>query len=242
MLLLAIVFWLAALPGQMTGRLLPPSPLKEEYSDNLYWSSGSKTDDFISTVSPALELKNNTERLQARLKMQLDGIYYYDNTELNTVDQDYSGSLRYAVTSRAKLSTSAGYRRDSRIDSDFTESGLLLGSNVTRDRYTYSLGGDYALSRSHRACGCNMVLKVINTIVRIIPTIPRIVSICHSTGISPTLLSSTIGRINLGAISYDCDSSQVTSYSGTVGAERSLDERFSYFADIGMSYTQSSFR
>jgi hypothetical protein len=220
-------------------RLTPSVALEQEYTDNLFFSAQTQESDFITTVSPALELINNTERLQAGMKMRLDSAYYYDNRNLDRIDQDYSGSLRYAVSPTASLFTSAGYRRDSRVDRDFAQTGFLLGA-VGRDRYNYRLGGDYALS------------EVMGVQVRYgfdrdfyaSPVYPDHKSHDLALSINRDLslfIPRTVGRLNLGVTTFDSADSRATNYTGTIGGERSLDERFSIFADAGLRYTRSVF-
>ena len=245
-LLLLFAPWLPTAVLADERKAVPSIALKQEYNDNLYFSTRSRQSDFISTVSPALELMNNTERLQAGLKLQVDSSYYQANQTLDSVDQDFSGSLRYALSPRTNLFTAAGYRRDSRVDSEFTQTGLILGA-VPRDRYSYRLGGDYALSE---LMGMKLTYSFNSETYE-----SALYSDYKSNDVSwelnrdlSTLLSRTVGRMRLGTAKYDYtgtqnsnNGSQTTNYTGTIGAERSYDERFSYFADIGLRYTESTF-
>lgn len=237
--LLLVAPWCATSAVADERKVTPSIAFQQEYNDNLYFSSQAREGDFISTVSPALELMNNTERLQAGMKMQLDSSYYHDNSNLDSIDQDYSGNVRYALSSMANLFTSAGYRRDSRVDRDFTQTGFLLGA-VTRDRYNYRLGGDYALSEAMRAQLQYSFAEDYYESSAYSDYTSHDVSFLLSRDLSK-FISRTIGRMNLGMTKYTTEGSAVTNYSGTIGAERSLDERFSFFADLGLRYTQSTF-
>lgn len=236
LLLLAPWFTTSAVADER--KVIPSIALQQEYNDNLNFSSQTRVKDFITTVSPALELRNKTERLQAGMKMQLDSSYYHDNQSLNSIDHNYSGNVSYALSPKANLFTSAGYRRDSRVDRDFKETGFLLGA-ITRDRYNYRLGGDYALSE---VMGARLQYSFDSDYYE-----NSAYSDSQSHDISFMLsrdfskyISRTIGRINLGMTKFDSESSAATNYTGTIGAERSLDERFSFFADVGLRYTQST--
>ncbi|MBV5342989.1 hypothetical protein JZU68_05065 [bacterium] len=124
--------------------------------------------------------------------------------------------------------------------------GLVL-SDVPRERYNYQLGGDYALSEV-------MGVKLAYTFNTEYYDSSQYAD-SQSNGISLELnrdlsewLSSTVGRIRLGATDYNNDGtqtgsngSQTKNYTGTIGAERKLDEQFSYFIDIGLRYTESTF-
>jgi hypothetical protein len=217
----------------------PVIALKQEYSDNLFFTADNPESDFISTVSPGLELLNNTERLKAGLKLRLDSVSYADNSDLNNIDQDYSGSVRYAVSPLANLFSSAGYRRDSRVDRDFTETGLTTNA-ATRDQYRAQFGGDYAWSE---IVGMQMQYAYAEDAYQggnytdyqshdVTWTISRDLS---------AYLANTVGRLNFGVTEYKTEDSQVTNYTGMIGAERKLNELYSYFLDFGLHYTESTF-
>lgn len=212
--------------------------VQEEYNDNLYFSSQTREGDFVSTVSPALELTNSTERLQTGMKMQLDSSYYHANSDLDSIDQDYSGNVRYALSPMANLFTSAGYRRDSRVDRDFSQTGLL-SSAVTRDRYNYRLGGDYALSEVLAAQLQYSFDSDYYESSAYSDYNSHDISLLLSRDLS-MFISRTVGRLNLSMTKYDTQGSEVTNHAGTIGAERSLNERFSLFADFGLRYTRST--
>jgi len=235
--LLLFAPWLTASALADERKVIPSITVQQEYNDNLYFSSQIRDSDFITTVSPALELINNTERLQAGIKMQLNGVYYHKNQNLHSIDPDYSGTLRYAMSPRANLFTSAGYRRDLRVDRDFTQTEFLFGA-VNRTRYIYRLGGDYALSEimdgqlqysfngdyyegsnysDYKSQDISFLLS--RDLSRIVPR--------------------TTGRMNLGITKFNTAGSEVTNYSGTIGTKRRLNEQISYFVDIGLRYTQS---
>jgi hypothetical protein len=238
-LLVLSAFWTAPSAKADERKVLSSIALKQEYSDNLLFTSDSRKSDFISTVSPGLELLNNTDRLKADLKLRLDSLSYMDNSDFNSLDQDYSGAVRYAVSERSNLFTSGGYRRDSRPDRDFTETGLVLEA-VDRDQYRFQLGGDYALSE---VMGMQLQYSYAEDAYQsagFTDYQSHGVNCMISRDLSAYLVN-TVGRLNLGVTKYAYDSMDVTSYTGTIGAERKLTELYSYFADIGMHYTESVF-
>lgn len=236
---------LAALPlfaisaGAEERKVTATIAVKQEYTDNLFFTSDNRENDFITTVSPGLEMVNNTERLKAGLKVRLDSGYYQDNSDLDAIDQHYSGTLRYALTERANLSTSASYIRDSRSDRDFFETGLVTRA-VDRDRYRFRLGSDYALTEimgiqlqyAYDADAYSDSLYSDFQSHDISGTLTRDLS---------SLMPATIGRVTAGVTLFNDDDSDVTNYYATVGADRSLTELFKLFADIGFRYTESEF-
>ena len=213
--------------------------LKQEYSDNLFFDAEHKETDFITTVSPGLELIDNTERMKLGLNLRWDASSYWDHDSLNDVDHDYAGSFRYALTERANVFSSAKYRRDSRSDRDLTDTGLILDA-VRREQYRFSLGGGYSLSEvfgmqvqySFAQDDYENNRYTDNTSHDITTTFSRDLS---------EYWANTVGRVNLGVTFYDSDSSTVDNYSATVGLEKKLSELFSYFLDVGLRFTDSQY-
>lgn len=230
---------LASVAGAEERKVTASIAVKQEYTDNLTYSAVDPVSDWITTVSPKLEMVNNSERLQASLKAVLDGATYWDNKELNDVDQDFSGSLRYGFTPRTSLFSSAGYRRDSRSDRDFNDTGLVFDA-VERERYNFALGGNYSFSEL-------TALQLQYSHAKDIYQGDRY-SDNQSHGVSGTLSrnlseywENTMGRMSLGATRYDSDTSQTDYYTGTIGVEKSLTETIGFYVDGGMRYTESTY-
>jgi len=217
--------------------ITPFVALRQEYNDNIFFTDTDETDDFIATISPGLELTNRTERLDTRLSAQINNLIYYDNTELNSVDQDYTGRLRYRMTPRMDVSAEAGYTRDSRSDRDIEETGLVL-STATRHRQHYSLSGQYMPSEKTAATVSyaydqdDFDDSEFND------------SRSHSTNLGFThnisyLVPQTLGRMNLGYARYDFPDSIVDNYTWTIGASRDFTEILSLLVDFGIRHTRS---
>jgi len=235
-------------------KVVPSIAVQQKYSDNIFFDAENTESDFISTISPALEFSEKTERLTASFKAQLDSLFYADNTYLNATDQNYRGSLRYAVTQKANVFTSAGFRKDSQVDRDLGDTGLLQG-DATRKNYTYEVGGDYALSE---AMGMRLAFNGSQDEYDD-PTEYDFESQGVSFVLSRDLsayMRATTGRVSGVYNEYDQTNEQVgnfiggsfssestykvKNYSGSIGAERQWDERFSLFADVGWRYTDST--
>lgn len=234
--------------------VVPSIAVQQKYSDNIFFDAENTESDFISTVSPALEFSEKTERLTASFKAQLDSLFYADNTYLNATDQNYRGSLRYAMTQKANVFTSAGFRKDSQVDRDLGDTGLLQG-DATRKNYTYEVGGDYALSE---AMGMRLAFNGSQDDYDD-PTEydfeSQGVSLVLSRDLS-AYMRATTGRVSGGYNEYDQtrelvmvypngsisneSTYKVKNYSGSIGAERQWDEKFSLFVDVGWRYTDST--
>jgi hypothetical protein len=125
-------------------RLVPGASLKEEFNDNIFFSSGNTKSSFISTLSPKLSLVERTERLDARIDSRLDFLHYTEDNDLNSVDQSYQGRASYRLTPLFGLSGEAGYTRNTRPDSFLDTTGQVTTQESERQRY--SLTGDITLS------------------------------------------------------------------------------------------------
>lgn len=213
--------------------------VKQEYTDNLTYSASDPVSDWITTVSPKLEVVNNSERLQTSLKAVLDGATYWENNELNDVDQDFSASLRYGFTPRTNLFSSGGYRRDSRSDRDFNDTGLVLDA-VERERYNFALGGNYSFSEltalqlqySHAKDDYHGNRYSDNQSHGVSGTLSRNLS---------EYWENAVGRLSLGTTRYDSNTSQTDYYTSTIGVEKSLTETIGFYVDGGMGYTESTY-
>ncbi|MBV5305348.1 MAG: outer membrane beta-barrel protein [Desulfobulbaceae bacterium] len=235
-------------------KVVPSIAVEQKYSDNIFFDAENTESDFINTLSPALEFSEKTERLTASLKAQLDSLTYFDNSYLNATDQNYRGSLRYAVTQKANVFTSAGFRKDSQVDRDLGETGLLQEGG-TRKNYTYEAGADYALSES-------MGMRLAFNGSQDDYDDPAEYDL-ESQGVSFVLsrdlsafMTATTGRLSGTYNEYDQTNEQVgnffggtlstdstykvKNYSGSIGAERQWDEKFSLFADVGWRYTDTT--
>ena len=230
---------LATVAGAEERKVTASIAVKQEYTDNLTYSSVDPQSDWITTVSPKVEVVNNSDRLQTSLKAVLDGASYWEHNELNDVDQDFSGSLRYGFTPRTNLFTSAGYRRDSRSDREFSDTGLVFDA-VERERYNFALGGNYSLSEltalqvqyNHGKDDYHGDRYSDNQTHGVSGTLSRNLS---------EYWENTTGRFSLGATRYDSDTSQTDYFTGTVGVEKSLTETIGLYVDGGMRYTESSY-
>ncbi|MBW2012086.1 MAG: hypothetical protein JRI32_10795 [Deltaproteobacteria bacterium] len=217
--------------------ITPFVALEQEYNDNIFFDDDDETNDFIATISPGLELIERTERLDTRLSAQINNLIYYDNDELNSVDQYYTGRLRYRITPKTDVSAEAGYTRDSRSDRDIEETGLVL-STATRHQQRYSLSGRYMLSEK-TAATLSYAYDQDDFDDSEFDD-----SRSHSTNLGFThnisyLIPQTLGRMNLGYARYDFPDSVVDNYTWTIGASRDFTEILTFLVDFGIRYTRS---
>ncbi len=219
--------------------LVPNIALREEYNDNIFFSVEDRASDFITTVSPGLNIVDKTERLDLALTGRLDGIYYADTSELDAVDQHYLGHLGYEITERLSLLSDAWYIEDSRPDRDVLETGLVQSAEP-RERRFFSLGGDY---RTGENTSNNLFYRYEQsdyTDEEFADSRIHSVDFQH-TWDARRVFKETIGKLNIGYANADFSTSRVESVSGTVGAAWNTTELWRLMLDLGVRYTVTDF-
>ncbi|HTR45126.1 MAG TPA: outer membrane beta-barrel protein, partial [Thermodesulfovibrionales bacterium] len=111
---LLIIILLVSCPAPARGdefRVVPSLSVREEYNSNILLTTGDARRDFITTISPGVEIVDRTARLDADLQVRLDRLEYADNRDLNATNQTYSGRIRYLLTPLFGVSAEAAYMR-----------------------------------------------------------------------------------------------------------------------------------
>jgi len=142
---------LAAAPAQVSGqelKLTPSIAAKEEYNDNIFLATGNGVDDFITTLTPALELSSTTERRNASLSGGVNWLKYARHTGSDAVDYFVNGTGGYLITERLAVSAGASYRQNSRPDQLDSDTGLSINSESKVQGY--QAGGSYAVTEKSR--------------------------------------------------------------------------------------------
>lgn len=220
-------------------KFTPFASLKQEYNDNIFLDARGKKRDFITTLSPGLELSDRSERLEAALTLRIHGILYARNDALNAVDQNFRGKLGYLLTPRTRLSATAAYIHDSRPDRDIETTGMVL-ADVKRHRQSYSFAAEYSLTEK-TSLAVNYGYDQDDydndefTDLR-----------WHNAGLSllhnmDSLMRNTRGSLNVGYAHYDFTGSTVGNISLTLGIDTSLTELWSVQAYAGARHTISEY-
>ncbi|NWH06372.1 outer membrane beta-barrel protein [Desulfobacter latus] len=144
LIILAVAASVRAEPYSIT----PWIKTKQSYSDNILFSEKNEASDFITTFTGGLTLEQNLERLKTNLSGHLNQFFYWDYNDLDSLDYNVSGSLKYRMTERAGLNASARYTKDSQKDRDTETTGLVVSGD--RKKADLSLGADYMLSELNR--------------------------------------------------------------------------------------------
>jgi len=229
--------------GQQCGaaelEVVPGLSVRQEYTDNLFFAYKKEIEDFITTLSPQLQVKRRSERFEGSAGTRLDISFHRDNDEQDATDQEYSGTGRYALTERAGVSGSADLRVDSRPDRDLETAGLVQGSDTSRT-WHYGLATDYRLSEiSSARLGYDFGRTEYDDPDKVDYRTDA-VALLYNRDLG-ALLPRTVGRSALQYIGYDMGASRIRNYSWTVGAEHRLNERWQVFGDLGARLTHAEF-
>ena len=222
--------------------ITPSIAVRQEYNDNIFFDDEDEEDDLITTVKPGLEITNRSERINFSLKGEVSPFFYWDNDELDDVDQDYSSRLNYMLTERLRFNGSASLRYDNRPDRDILTTGLSLESESRRQQ-RYNAGFDYSISETINT-GITGGYRRDDFMANTDPDDEDWKA--WDAGFSYThdisrWFNNTIGRLNLGYSNYDFETSETDYYYGTVGFQRQVTELFNLLIDIGARYTDSDF-
>jgi hypothetical protein len=220
-------------------KLIPSLGLQEEYNDNIFYTDKNRVDDFITTVTPGLELVNRTEKVDVSLLARMGVLWYADNHDLNNIDQNYQGKVRYSPVPTWTLSGEAGYVEDSRPDRDLEVTGLVNRAAI-RYRQNYGAGVDhifsektkvgltYAYSRDDYSEPNLADLKAHDATLSLIHDLSR-------------YLPNIAGRMNFGYSRYEYEFANIDYYYATMGISWALSEKWNLLLDGGGSYTLSEF-
>ena len=141
-----LLFFSTSVALSAEGSLLTSVGLRQEYNDNIFYTSTDETDDFISYVTPALDLTYATEIFNLSAQAALDGMLYWDNSDQNRLNQRYGLNVGYRLTERWSVSANGLYIFDSIQDSQLDETGSVESGLSDRQRLNAGAGLEYAIS------------------------------------------------------------------------------------------------
>ncbi len=225
-------------------KLTPSIAVRQEYNSNIFFDTSNEQDSLITRVKPGLELFNRTERLELKLAGFVTPYYYWDESDLNSVDQDYSGQVSYRLSPLFSVGANAGVRVDHQPDRDILSTGLVYSDNRRiQQRYGGNAGWMFTeLMSASASYGYTREdwRKSSNT-----TDIEDWDSHSVTLGLSRELGAArgvTLGILNAGWAVYDFETSKTNYYFGTVGVQHRLSEVFNLTADVGTRYTDSEFK
>lgn len=135
-LMLAMVVAMLAMACATPGYFVVPSVSVEEvYDDNVFYASEDEQSDFITRVSPALEVGHESDTLSWSGRYRFDAEAYVRETDLNSarVREFADVEVEYLPTNRLTLSAAAGYTEtDTPSDLTLIPGGTIPGVLVGR--------------------------------------------------------------------------------------------------------------
>jgi len=147
-----------AFAGQVS--LLSSLGVKGEYNDNVNFDRENEIDDYITTISPAFKLGYSTALFDINAETILDFLLYHYEPDLNEENQEYNLDAAYHMTERLTLSGDFSYIKDTTLDSELEETGIV---NHREDRRRYDSGGGMVYEISERNdLGCDYNFTKIN--------------------------------------------------------------------------------
>ena len=219
---------------------------REEYNDNIFFTSDDTVDDFSTTLSGGLKFLNQTERADLQLSGILGRLIYSKEKDLDATDQAYKGRFGYKFTPRLGASVDAAYTKDSRPDRDVAESGLIL-STVPRQIQNYGAAADYALTEITTA---NLFYRYTRQDFE-----PRQFDIsvsdyrAHRAGLGfahrlDQYVLNTTGRLNFGynRFTYPETNTETKVAIATVGLAYEVTDKWRLLIDIGPDYYDNEFQ
>lgn len=239
--LVPAIITLLLLPVPLFGeqlRIVPGLAVKEEFNDNIYLSTASHRTDFISTVTPSLDLSSATERGSGTLSTGVGLLYYYRNSSLNSEDYYVQGGFNYRFEPRLSVSAGAGYVQDSRSDRIDSSTDLTIKSGSERQNYQAAL--TYAVSEKSGSTLSYAYSREIFDNPDSLSTRIHTATVAQDYDLDQYL---TKGKL-LGSFGYSrdlTDVSTVDTFTATIGISKKTHELWGCSLNAGGRYTRSEF-
>jgi len=123
----------------------PSLRFRAEYDDNIDFDNRDAKSDWIGILIPAFEFDWKNPRFDLKSSAEVEIRRYDEYSSYDDEYQRYRLHTDYLLTERLSLKAGATFTRDSTLDSELEETGVVERF-YRRDRYTFSGGMDYQLS------------------------------------------------------------------------------------------------
>ena len=218
-------------------KLTPGLALKEEFNDNIFLGTGNRQTDFVTTLTPSLDISSATERRNVTLSTGINWLNYSRNAGLDSVDYYAQGGFNYQFVPRLSLSAGAGYVRDSRPDRT-GQNGLTLTSGS--DRQNYQLSGNFAVSEKSTSTISYVFSREDFDNSESVATTVHSVNVGQDYKLDRYLEQAKLVG-NFGCSRNLTDISLVDNYTVTVGLSKKIHELWNVSLNAGGRYTHSEF-
>ena len=125
--------------------LVPQIDAGAKYDSNINFSFGRIKSDFIFNASPALDLKYDSETTNLSGRLNLDGLAYVKNPNLDIINQYYRLAAKHQAAPRLALTISGGYTLDTTLREELQASGYIM-NRTRRQAMQAAPGLEFALS------------------------------------------------------------------------------------------------
>lgn len=219
----------------------PRLTVKEEFNDNIHFSSSTPTSAYMTVFSPDIDLVSNTETLRLFLNVGMDAYLYLDEHQGQTtaINHSYRGEARLKPTPRLDFGGSLSYRVSNQPDQALEQNGLVLNS-TRRSRQNYAADAGYAVTE---LATCNLNYGYIRDEYNN----PNLIDTTqHTVGLR---LNYDIGRwlspaqaiLAVNGTQYTNRDGWTRSLSATTGCLWRFSETMTATGMFGGSYTQSEY-
>jgi hypothetical protein len=213
--------------------------LEEKYSDNITYTVVDPLPDFITVLTPRLEVKNLDELLDLKVE---GGVRYTDfakHDEFDNTDYDFGGSTAYKFSELTESKLAVSYKKDSRIDQLLDSSGLLIKGLSGRRQLEGRFAGGHYFNEKTRLEG-NYSLSRDRYIDQ-----GRVFTY-HQGGLTVrrginNLSEETVALATLSGGYYDYEYVSILQIAPLVGFEKHLSESWALTANGGPRYTRTNY-
>ena len=125
--------------------LVPSIDIRGEYDDNVNFSRVDEKADYFVAVTPAFTFHYDTDVLNLKSKGSVDVLRYLHDSDLNTENYKFQADGTYRVLERLSLKGDFTYVKDTTLDSQLEETGLLMVRSE-RERFIGGAGLTYQMT------------------------------------------------------------------------------------------------
>ncbi|WP_170241894.1 outer membrane beta-barrel protein [Geobacter argillaceus] len=216
-------------------KVTPAVTASEEFNDNILFSTIARKSDVVTTLSPSLELADNSARHNLSILGGINWLTYAKMANLDSVDYQYRGQAGYRLSPLTAFSASGAYVRNSRPDS--INQLTMLSSSSGKDSYNYAFSANRKLDELTSATmSYSYASETYDN--------PALLgNKVHTAGMA---VNRNFGNLLTGAASAGYSrniyrDSQSDDYSLGIGSSWQQSEHFSWNASVGGRFTHSSF-
>ena len=231
-----VLVLLALAPATVMGQeliLTPSLAAKEEYNDNIFLSSGSSVGDFITTLTPSLELSSRTERRNIDLSGGINWLKYARHAGTDAVDYFGNGKGSFQIDERLAISGGASYTRDSRPDQLDPVTGLAINSESRVQ--SCQAGGSYMATEKSKLSLSYSFIQQDYSLASLLGSRQHQAAADLSYTLAPQTSLETAFTFNRQLT----DISKVDNYYATLGLAYKFRELWSLSMNAGGIYTNS---